>query len=135
MKLETIDKISRNNLAIFDTETDRFVTGIWPQPMLEKILRMWKSNHPDLNLQRYEFRPRGNTVRIEDSWAILIVDKATNAIVCYYHWRNKGYARAYEPKNYKFVKYVMPEGLDITDTLERNSLAQWDGKGEVLGGW
>ncbi len=122
-------------LAIFDTETDMFLTGVWSHRMLDKILRMWKRNHPEMNMTRFEYRPRGFTQSLVDRQSILIIDKATNIVVCYYHWSNKGYARAYEPETYKFVRYTAPQGLDITDIMDRNDGKLWGGKGEVLTEW
>lgn len=121
--------------AIFDTEIDRFITGAWPDRQLDLILKLLKQNHPELNMARYEKRPRKYATCPEERQAILIIDRVTNIVVSCFHWDSRGYARAWEPEKYFFVKYIPPDGMDFTDVMDRNEPTLWNGKGEVLENW
>jgi hypothetical protein len=118
--------------AIFDTETDRFFTSNWPQNMCYKILRSWKYHHPNLKMTRFELRTRPYDDLVIDNSVILIIQKATNQIVAYFHWDNRGYALSFNPNEIFFIKYKPPQGQDMTDIMGRNDLKLWDGIGEKL---
>jgi hypothetical protein len=118
--------------AIFDTESDMYVTSNWPENMCHKILKLWANNHPKLNMTRFELRYRSYDDLNYDNSAILVIDKDSRRIACYFHWRNKGYAKAFDPDKYFFVKYSPSNNKDITEEKVRCNNEKWDGNGEIL---
>ena len=119
--------------AIYDTESDMFVTSIWSEKWCHKILKLWKGHHPELNMARFELRvrlyPEDNGY---DNTAVLVVDKSNNTVVAFYHWANKNYTSAYDHDKYKFIKYTPPMGVEVNDIYKRYDMQKWDGKGKIL---
>ena len=117
--------------AIFDTETDQYFTSNWPEKMCHKILKLWKNHHPEMNMNRFVLRSRDYDTVIDNS-VILIINKATNRMACYFHYENKGYARGFNKNDFFFVRYFPPKHLDMTDIKDRFDNSIWDGEGEII---
>jgi len=118
--------------AIYDTESDQFVTSAWPEKWIHKIWRMWERNHGSKGMARFEIRERyyGNE-KPDYNTVVLVIDRETNKTVIFYHWDNRKYALAFDPLKYFFIKYTLPSG-EITDSLNRFDMKKWDGKGELV---
>lgn len=117
-------------LAIFDTESDQFVTSSWSRNMCNKILTLWQNRHPEMNMSRFELRHRPYPDEIIDNSVVLVVDKNTNQILTYFHWDNRGYANGFEDTIR--IHYYPPTGKDMTEIMERDSGYYWDGKNGIV---
>ncbi|MFX1537489.1 MAG: hypothetical protein ACFFDI_25050 [Promethearchaeota archaeon] len=128
----TGEDLDTMHYAVYDTESDRFVTAVWPKRFLKRILELWKSNHPDMSMARYEIRKRlYPSDEGYDNRAVLIIDRESNKIVAYYHWNNRHYSNSYDRIKYKFIEYKPPEGIEVEDIYDRYGLQIWNGKGEL----
>jgi hypothetical protein len=118
--------------AIYDTESDRFVTSVWTEKFCHKILKLLKGHHPNLNMTRFELRERLYPEDLNyDNTVILVIDKF-NMVVCWYHWENRHYTNAYDKSQYTFVKYTPPNNQDVREIYGRFNYQQWNGQGQVI---
>lgn len=120
--------------AIYDTETDKFVTSNWKEEDCYKILNLWSKRNPKLNMARYELRHRNYLGDVNyDNSVILIIGEydIEKRIKAYYHWNNRAYAKSYSDCYY--IRYYPPEGKEIQDIYPRFGDCKWDGNGERYG--
>ncbi len=115
------------SVAVFDTRTDMWVTGVWPWRFAERILRMWERRGRDMSC----FELRRRELDIPDNTALLILS-SDDIIVAFFHWDNRQYARAFTDESYRFVKYTPPGGLDVKGVYEQFGQSTWDGIGRIV---